>query len=581
MNQIPFANSFWSFAALSVFLLPQIAFGGEVHAPEVPAVEMKFEVTAKGSHLASETARREVDPGDASKVIWTSHVTMPRNGKSVNLDARLQISAKDGGWSSYRVNAVEAGAPEQKIEADRDDPKKVRFHTAVGEKERTTSSDLHEFSFVLDNLVFGHYAALIEIMNQRHSTSGQFTFVVPQASQTLDGSMRSKGAESGFLGSRKIDVDLLEIQFANILVLVRSSSDVAGHLLDVQIPSQRIVATRAGFVKGGAQIDGKLAPPAGVIEIETVVGAGTEFPLGATLTLPAARVEGVPGVVLVHGSGPQDRDETIGPNAPFRDIAWGLASRGIAVLRYEKRTEAHKGKMTGPLITLEQETIDDAVTAMELLGKRKEIDGTRIFVAGHSLGGFALPDILARAPRAAGGILLAGASRPLDKMVVEQVRYLGSKRQAPQHEVDSQAGELEKEFGRVRSGDAKDGESILGAPAFYWRDIFKRDPAARLARDPRPILALRGEKDYQVTAADLEGWKTAAAKAGKKNFESRTLSGLNHLFILIDGDSDGLDYQRPGRVDRGPLEAISSWIFAAAPTTPPKDPRSPGANPKK
>ena len=89
-----------------------------------------------------------------------------------------------------------------------------------------------------------------------------------------------------------------------------------------------------------------------------------------------------PGVVLVHGSGPNDRDETIGPNKPFRDLAWGLATRGIAVLRYEKRTKRHRLKMAllANSLTVKEETIDDAVAAVTTLHAVEEIDASRIFV---------------------------------------------------------------------------------------------------------------------------------------------------------------------------------------------------------
>ena len=97
-------------------------------------------------------------------------------------------------------------------------------------------------------------------------------------------------------------------------------------------------------------------------DIEVTVGSG-EWALPATLSMP----EGVgpfPGVVLVHGSGPNDRDQTIGPNKIFRDLAWGLASQGIAVLRYDKRTKAHAAKFTPELLakmTVQEEVIDDAL----------------------------------------------------------------------------------------------------------------------------------------------------------------------------------------------------------------------------
>ena len=131
-------------------------------------------------------------------------------------------------------------------------------------------------------------------------------------------------------------------------------------------------------------------------------------------------------MILVHGSGPHDRDETIGPNKPFRDLAHGLASQGIAVLRYEKRTKEHPVRMAMSVntITVKEETIDDAVAAFEALKSQEKIDPKRIFVLGHSLGGTLLPRIGKAKDGIAGFISLAGSTRPMEDLVLEQTRYI-------------------------------------------------------------------------------------------------------------------------------------------------------------
>ena len=145
-----------------------------------------------------------------------------------------------------------------------------------------------------------------------------------------------------------------------------------------------------------------------------------------TLSMPVGR--GAAAIVLVHGSGPNNRDETLGPNKPFRDLAWGLAQRGIAVLRYEKRTRQHGAKLAAANrnFTVREETTEDAVLAVKLLRSRKEFDPKRIFVLGHSLGGTLAPRIAVEDGALAGIIILAGATRPLQDVAREQLVYLSS-----------------------------------------------------------------------------------------------------------------------------------------------------------
>ena len=156
------------------------------------------------------------------------------------------------------------------------------------------------------------------------------------------------------------------------------------------------------------------------------VTIGTEpWTLPATLSMPVGPIAGA--IALVHGSGPHDRDETIGPNKPFRDLAWGLADRGIAVLRYEKRTRQYPGKSGGVKdYTVREEVIDDALAAAAFLRTRDRIDPKRVFVLGHSLGGTVAPRIADEDRALAGLVILAGVTRPVFDVVREQLAYLAS-----------------------------------------------------------------------------------------------------------------------------------------------------------
>ena len=113
-----------------------------------------------------------------------------------------------------------------------------------------------------------------------------------------------------------------------------------------------------------------------VVEESIIVGEDTDFKLGGTITLPRYHQENLPAVILVHGSGPVDRDESVMAYKPFRDIAWGLAEQGIAVVRYDKRTFVYGEEMgqESDVITVYEETIQDAINAAELIKDDERIN---------------------------------------------------------------------------------------------------------------------------------------------------------------------------------------------------------------
>lgn len=295
-------------------------------------------------------------------------------------------------------------------------------------------------------------------------------------------------------------------------------------------------------------------------EKETTVGTG-EWALPATLTVPVAAGP-FPAVVLVHGSGPNDRDETIGPNKTFKDLAWGLGARGIAVLRYEKRTKQHGPKLFSlPNLTAKEEVIDDALAAVELLRKTEGIDAKRIFVLGHSLGGMFLPRIGRIDPNIAGLIALAGGTRALEVVIPEQLAYIFSLDGSISPEEQKQIDQAKEQAAKVKALKAEDASSttvIFGVPASYWLDLRGYDPAESAKTLKQPMLILQGERDYQVTMEDFKRWN--AALGGKNNVTLKSYPGLNHLFIAGTGRSTPLEYEQPGHVDERVIDDVASWI---------------------
>jgi uncharacterized protein len=293
---------------------------------------------------------------------------------------------------------------------------------------------------------------------------------------------------------------------------------------------------------------------------ETEVTVGTEpWQLPATLTMPKGDGP-FPAVILVHGSGPNDRDETIDGNKPFKDLAWGLASQNIAVLRYEKRTRQYPNECAAMIdrFTVQDETIDDAIEAVNQLSRTKGIDSKKIFVIGHSLGGMLAPRIAAQDDRIAGIIMMAGAARKLEDLMLEQTQYIAG---LDGKTDDTEAGQiktLQEQITKIKELDFSPGEIILGAGKAYWQDLEQYDPVTTAEKLTVPMLILQGERDYQVTMVDFANWSSALQ--GHANVTLKTHPDLNHLFITGSGKSTPAEYTKPGNVAQESVEDIAAWV---------------------
>ncbi len=286
-------------------------------------------------------------------------------------------------------------------------------------------------------------------------------------------------------------------------------------------------------------------------EREVTVG-DDEWKLPGTLTLPNGAGP-FPGVVLVHGSGPNDRDETVGGSKLFKDLAEGLASRGIAVLRYEKRSKQYGMKMAGLHgMTIDDETVDDAVRAAELMRAQKEVDPKRVYLAGHSLGGYIAPRIALDDGKLAGLILLAANARPLEDLIVEQAEYLGMK--------GTQLENVKALSKRIKALDPTDDDAppIFNMPVSYLLDLKDYDAVTQAKKANIPMLILQGERDYQVTMSDFALWKTGLA--ARKDVTFRSFPALNHLFVPGEGKSTDAEYRKPGHAPAELIEEIAKFV---------------------
>ena len=297
------------------------------------------------------------------------------------------------------------------------------------------------------------------------------------------------------------------------------------------------------------------------LELSLPVPSLGELP--GILTIPKG--EGpFPAVILLQGSGASDKDESIGNLKPFRDLAEGLAARGIAVYRFDKRSYVYGLEMmTDRQITLVDEYLEDAVNAVQLLARHDRIDPDRIFLLGHSLGGNAIPAAareLENAPvKACGFIMMAASPRPLDVLMREQYEFLYSLMPEITAEQQAEKDALFAELDKLQDLDSlAEDDTVAGVYSAYWKWLADYD-ILRAAKDiTRPVLLLQGEEDYQVTLEDFGIWKDALSE--KENWRMISYPGLTHAFTVGRKTEGAEAYARPDRMDDRVIQDIADFI---------------------
>lgn len=306
-----------------------------------------------------------------------------------------------------------------------------------------------------------------------------------------------------------------------------------------------------------------------MIQEPIIIGQNTRYPLKGLLTLPEGDGP-FPAVVLVHGSGSSNMDEKVGKLTPFRDLAQGLAARGIAAIRYNKRSFTHGLKMVldkkHPL-TVWEETVEDALLAAQLLRADRRIDSGRVFLMGHSMGGMLAPRIECEGGDFRGLILLAGSPRRLEEIMLDQMAEIMSassgltkKLMAKQH---AQFSRLFEGLYDLTDEEARQKKVGGGTTLYYFKEMGQPTVAQWLEKTNKPMLIMQGEKDFQVKAAvDFALYKDLLRQ--RENVTFQLYPGLNHCFVPARFDSIA-DAKKEFTPERhiGPqvLDDLANWIL--------------------
>lgn len=324
----------------------------------------------------------------------------------------------------------------------------------------------------------------------------------------------------------------------------------------------------------------------------TLPGGAEDVTLAGTLTLPAG--DGPhPAVLLISGSGPQNRDEALMGHQPFRVLADHLTRRGIAVLRLDDRgVGASSGDFTTATTA---DFADDAEAAFGWLRRRPETDAARVGLLGHSEGGLVAPMVAAREPAVAFLVLLAAPGVPGEEILYRQAELIARAAGATDEAVRENRVLQERVFAAATgSADPEQaaaqvrrvvaealqsmseeerqaaglGEDAAAAQAKqvvapWFRFFLSHDPRPVLRRVGCPVLALWGAKDLQVppqqSRPELEA---ALAAGGNQRVTAEVLPGLNHLFQTADSGLPAEYGQIEETMAPAALERISGWILA-------------------
>ncbi len=301
------------------------------------------------------------------------------------------------------------------------------------------------------------------------------------------------------------------------------------------IAPDNIEEEKISFNCDGYDINGKIVTPKGV----------KEFPI----------------VLMLTGSGPNDMDETIYQRKPFRDIAYGLGNKGIATLRWSKRTRDYPNIVDDkPQFNIENEYAEEVTAALSFI--KTKYPKAKLYLLGHSLGATVIPAIANSTNDFEGYLMLAGTAFKLEDVVLDQYKRIFAMDglDDKEKEIIEETKRQVKEVKALTEETKVSSPLLLGVSKPYWLSMNRYNQVDEFKKMTKPVLVLQGEKDYQVLMDDYEAWEEAADE--RKNFTFKSYPFLDHLFMLCTGESTPDSYLEKKYVSKTLINDIAEWIIS-------------------
>lgn len=289
--------------------------------------------------------------------------------------------------------------------------------------------------------------------------------------------------------------------------------------------------------------------------------ADPNYPVDGLLSIPR-KGKDFPVLIILAGSGPNDKDLTLGSKRIYKDIAWGLASKNIAVFRFDKRTYTHRNALANnPNFTIDDEYTQDLKLAIAMLQKQAEIDPNQIYVMGHSLGGHLLPYLAGKVKGIKGFIGLFANYSGLPELMVYQADFLSKvlpeNKKLPYQELKQKALYAKDRFGPNSPHDSLPD----GLTTKYLSSLNQAAPKNHLKNlRKKPFLFIQGEKDYQVPNSEMLKWQAALPLAKYSATSFVLLPNINHLGTDEPSEMGPANYEKPGNVSPLLIKEIGAFI---------------------
>ncbi len=431
-----------------------------------------------------------------------------------------------------------------------------------GGLDTTYEVSVHKDAVILPNGIFYPYTFLVQKYDfEKGGTQEFFAYTAPME---INVKVEDKGKETVNFAASSVELKQFFVNIAGMVGVYVWAND-AGEVYKISIPMQGMEVYKEGYEPGAAEAEVDTLTK--LYSSEEVTYKSGDLKIAGTVTVPQDNVKLHPAAIIISGSGPQDRDGKTPEllfSVQYKALAHALSNSGILVLRYDDRGV---GKSEGNFDKASlSDFISDVLAGISYLKTRRDVDPNRICLIGHSEGAIIAPMVATKDTTIKTIVLMAGPSKPLDQVLLEQQEYILTKQNVPE-EMRKQAIDQENDFfAWVRGEKQLSTEQIqqMGkvADKKQWLlEHFRHDPIQTIKSVKCRVLILQGGKDHQVLEYHAQALNQALDDAQNKNHTLKIFPDLDHLFCKTEGEGDYAEYANTERpLDPDFLNYLTGWL---------------------